>query len=305
MTEVEKLVRDKIRGIENTPVQFMTRAAKVQQSLLEEVLGLMGKLDTKNGEILLTAKNVRLLEQISTKIKSVLSGTEYLGAVKQFSKSLVTQQQITRKLFEKSFGEGDFGAVTDMLMKQSQKTMTLELVGESVSSSVVKPIDTILQSAVSSGATTKETIKSVTEAIMGNKSKLGALESHAGQIVYDSFANADRAYTSLLATEIGADWFMYAGGAIKSSRAFCIDRAGQYFHRKEIEAWGAGDVTEGISRPTETSKNWQGKNTNTNSATIFVYAGGYNCQHAIIPVPVSQVPKRVIERNIASGNISD
>ena len=48
--------------------------------------------------------------------------------------------------------------------------------------------------------------------------------------------------------------------------------------------------------------NWQGKMYGTNESTIFVTAGGYNCQHSIMPVSVFAVPKADIERNIKNGN---
>lgn len=304
MASIEKLIRQKQDALEEIPAQFISRVQGVQKQILSEILSELNKLELdSSGSIKLTAKNVKILDQINIKMKDVLRGDEYLSAVKELTGGIATQGKITRKIIEQSFETTDFNSINEILLKQSRQAIAGELVGSAVEVSALKPVQSVLQSAVSSNASLKDTVANLTDVIIGNKDKVGALERYSGTIAYDSFANADRAYTTLLGNETGAEWFLYAGGAIKSTRAFCSDRAGQYFHRKEIEAWGDGRVTIGITRPTETSAQWQGKNPNTNSATIFVYAGGYNCQHIIIPVPPSQVPIYVIERNIKNGNI--
>lgn len=304
MPSIESLIKKKTQALEEVPQQFVTRLQQTQQELLNEALKIVNSLDLdKSGVIKLTADNVNKLDKLNDKLKQVLNGDEYLGAVKELSTSIATQGKLSKKIIEQSFETTDFSAVNEMLLKQSRQVIASELTGTAVETPVLKPVQSVLQSAVSGGASLQETTKNLTKAIVGNAEKVGALEKYSGNIAYDSIANADRAYTTLLANETGAEWFLYAGGSIKSSRAFCIDRAGQYFHKKEIEAWGDGRVTVGITRPTETSAQWQGKNPNTNSATIFVYAGGHNCQHIIIPVPAAQVPLSVIERNIRTGNI--
>lgn len=304
MASIKKLIERKAKALEEVPTEFVGRVQNVQLELLNEALNLLESMELDSaGAIKLTASNVRKLEQLNEKLRGVLKGDEYIGAVKELSTSIATQGKLTRQIMKEAFDTTDFSSVNELLLKQSRQVMASELVGSAVETSVLKPVQSVLQSAVNSGASLTDTKKNLTKAIIGDSEKLGALERYSGTIAYDSFANSDRAYTTLLANETGAEWFMYAGGSIKSSRAFCIDRAGQYFHKAEIEAWGAGRVTVGISNPTETSSQWQGKNANTNSATIFVYAGGHNCQHIIIPVPPSQVPTSVIERNIRTGNI--
>ena len=42
-------------------------------------------------------------------------------------------------------------------------------------------------------------------------------------------------------------------------------------------------------------------NEDTNSATIFSYLGGYNCQHILQPIATDYVPKEDIERARSLG----
>jgi hypothetical protein len=39
----------------------------------------------------------------------------------------------------------------------------------------------------------------------------------------------------------------------------------------------------------------------TDSSTIFAYAGGYNCQHSILPVSEAAVPTDTLKEAIAKG----
>ena len=81
---------------------------------------------------------------------------------------------------------------------------------------------------------------------------------------------------------------MYAGGELPTTRPFCEERVGKFFHYKEIESWA--------------SENWAGKNSETTAQNIYEYLGGWNCQHTLIPVTIEMVPQEVIDRNIESGN---
>ena len=79
-----------------------------------------------------------------------------------------------------------------------------------------------------------------------------------------------------VAVDLGLTWYRYIGGVIRTSRDFCIERDGGYYHQEEIEEWADED--------------WDGKIDGTDAETIFSYCGGYNCRHDLIPVHESSVP---------------
>jgi hypothetical protein len=66
------------------------------------------------------------------------------------------------------------------------------------------------------------------------------------------------------------------------TRPFCEERVGNFYHQKEIESWANID--------------WQGKRPGTTSSSIFIYCGGYNCRHSLIPVSETLVPKIDLDR---------
>lgn len=84
------------------------------------------------------------------------------------------------------------------------------------------------------------------------------------------------------AKDLGLSWYRYIGGVIQTSRDFCVDKDGGYFHASEIEEWADED--------------WDGKIDGTNSETIFVFVGGWNCRHDLIPVLEQSVPESDLQR---------
>jgi hypothetical protein len=85
-----------------------------------------------------------------------------------------------------------------------------------------------------------------------------------------------------VSSDLGLEFYLYVGGIIDKTRHFCEEKAGKFFHHREIEQWAEGD--------------WKGKRPDTTKSSIFIYAGGFNCLHQILPVHVSVVPADVIER---------
>jgi hypothetical protein len=84
------------------------------------------------------------------------------------------------------------------------------------------------------------------------------------------------------AKDLGLTWFRYIGGVIKTSRDFCIERDGGYYHEEEIEEWASED--------------WSGKIEGTTEENIFALCGGWNCRHDLIPVHISSVPEEDLQR---------
>ena len=90
---------------------------------------------------------------------------------------------------------------------------------------------------------------------------------------------SDRAVTNTVAEQLGLNWYLYTGGLLDTTRPFCKARNGKYFRKEEVQSWA-------------TLGDWAGRMAGTDEKTIFVTAGGYNCQHAILPVSEAAVPNR-------------
>jgi hypothetical protein len=123
--------------------------------------------------------------------------------------------------------------------------------------------------------------------------------SYSRQVALDTFSIADASVVATYSNEYEFEWFQYVGGTMKTTRPFCLERDGNYYHRKEIEAWGDGKKTTGLALPS--AGEWGGRIDGTSASTIFSYRGGFGCRHLIMPVSVFSVSREVIVRNIEQG----
>ena len=282
------ILAEKDKNLAAVPDAFADRMVLAQREMLAEVTALLGSLDRKGSTIMVTKSNLIKAEAITELLSELFKGGEYFKAVETLADQFDQQALLTDTYFK--IADPDFTLppiANDVFLTRKAAALDV-LLGDGVSANVSNPIRRELVNAVTTGASYTDTLRSLRNVIEGTPDRDGVLARWSRLIVSDSFAMTDRSYTQTIADELGYDWFLYAGGIIDTTRAFCKRHNGRYYHRNEIEGWAKED--------------WQGKMYGTNESTIFVTAGGYNCQHSIMPVSVFAVPKADIDRNIKNGN---
>jgi len=282
------ILAQKDKNLASVPDAFVDRMVLAQREMLAEVTALLGALDRKGSLITVTKSNLIKAEEITDLLSQLFKGGEYFKAVEKLADQFDEQAFLSDQYFK--IADPDFTVPTianEVFLTRKASALEL-LLGDGVSANVSIPIRRELMNAVTTGASYSDTLKSLRNLIEGTPDRDGVLSRWSRLIVSDTFAMTDRSYTQTIADEVGYNWFLYAGGLMKTTRPFCKRHNGKYYHRNEIEGWAVDD--------------WQGKMYGTNESTIFVTAGGYNCQHSIMPVSVFAVPKADINRNIANGN---
>ena len=78
--------------------------------------------------------------------------------------------------------------------------------------------------------------------VIGNKKvkgvgTTGVLQKYFDQYAVDAFAQTDAITDKQFANELGLEHFIYEGSLIKTSRAFCVKRAGKPFKVSETKTW--------------------------------------------------------------------
>lgn len=286
------ILAEKDRNLARVPDAFADRMVLAQREMLSEVTALLGALDRNGSTITVTRSNLIKANEITNILSQLFKGGEYFKAVEKLADEFDQQAALTDKYFD--FAEPDFSVppiADEIFLTRKADALNLLLgdgLGATVSANVSAPIKRELIDAVTTGASYTDTLRSLRNLIEGTPDRDGLLTRYSRLIVSDTFAMTDRSYTATIGEELGYEWFLYAGGIIDTTRPFCKEHNGRYYHRNEIEGWAKQD--------------WQGKMAGTNEKTIFVTAGGYNCQHSIMPVSVFAVPKADIDRNIANGN---
>jgi hypothetical protein len=291
MAKIFDLLVKKLSRLDSIPKKFLTDVEKAQYEILDKILQKLSTLTLdKEGKIVMSTANLKRAEDITDSLQEVFLRSDYIEAVTDFASAFDVQKQVTNKYFESAFPEfKDIDTeFADAVFQASKRNAVESLATSTVTTRFLEPLKQQIDQIVTSGMDFKEAVKSIRQYAIGDGEKAGKLLQYSKQIAYDSIATADRAYTSTIADELESEWFYYAGGLIPTSREFCIDRNGKYYHYREVESWA--------------NENWQGKAENTNSANIYELLGGYNCNHSLIPVSIDQVPQSVVIRNKRNGN---
>lgn len=101
--------------------------------------------------------------------------------------------------------------------------------------------------------------------IKGEPDRLGIFENHYKTFSYDVYAQLSGFTSKIYADKLGLKYFIYNGGLIETSRAFCKKRNGKVFSSDEAEDWKNDPTLTAI--PNDLNYVW------------YVDRGGYNCRH--------------------------
>lgn len=294
------IIQAKNNRLESVPSALLGTLDKTEKQVVNGILELISQLEVKGGMFVQSASNLRLAALITAQLKDVLIQSDYTKAVAQFASEFDIQAEINLKYFSEAFGVQNASEIVITAVNIAKRNAIDLLVNRAADAEFIAPIKNIIEQSVVNNASFSDTVTAIREFVEGTPTADGRLLRYTTQVSRDTFAIADASVSKLYSDEIGADWFYYSGGLIDSSRPFCVERSGRYFHRTEIEMWGAGVRTTGMSLPNSKGA-WGGEILGTSTANIFSYRGGYNCGHSIMPVSVFAVPPFVIERNIAQG----
>ena len=285
----DKLVSEYIELIDGSPDKLADATIKAERQVWEAIQGELNNLDVKDGKIQATRKNVRLVSNILESLRTAINKSNYIQAValfiQDFDKGALLNDALSQQI-KKSFTPSQ---VQLDLLNESKRQAIKVLVGNGVIDRASQPFAQVLTSAIASRASLSDTIKALRTTVQGDGQTDGRLLANVKTTASTALSVADATYAKQTADAINAQWFRYVGKPIKTTRDFCRKRAGNFYHRKEIESWG--------------SENWNGRIDGTNSDTIFNYRGGWNCRHLIIAVSEAIVPDEVKERARIEGYI--
>lgn len=274
---VEAIIKDKIDRLESVPLAFNTAIEKLQIDKLNRVLKMLDTLDTKNGLIVLSRANLMLIEDLTDAIRETLTGAEYDGLVKDLMGEFDQQAAITYKYMEEIIPSFSVPSIAQAVLKE-KKAVTVQSLLNMTDERLSVNFRTVISNAVTGGSSRQGLIDAVRLLVVGDPNVDGRLLSATRQIVSDAFALSDSAVTNTVAEQLGLEWYLYTGGLLNTTRPFCKQRLGRFFHKTEVMAW---PITAG---------DWAGRMAGTTPQTIFVTRGGYNCQHALLPVSEFAVP---------------
>jgi hypothetical protein len=285
--------------LDSVPSTFVQSMEGVQGKISREIEDLVSQLEMENGQILLSEKNMALMESINQRLKNLIFDEAYEKNLTTFLGEFKKQAELNNAYFHSIVPDFEPSKLYDSVLKNTQKNALSLLNEDAFTQALIQPITQTLEASITNKVSFADTLTNLRYLIEGNEEVDGRLMSHVKRVAYDSFAVSDRSYTNTIATDLGLEFYRWSGGKIEDTRCFCLERAGKFYHREEIKAWGRG---ENLGK-CKSGDLWEGANSNTDEATIFFYAAGYNCRHTIQPVSKKSVPPDVMQRARSKGYI--
>jgi hypothetical protein len=263
---------------------FSQEIDRLQSIIYNRLVTSLKELELdQDGFIIQNASNRRILAEAEGIIDELLPGDDLVRVV---SNSLVAVPQI------EALNEDYFYGVSKsfnpnrnflkVLQAQTIEKIEANLLQDGLTAAIKLPLKDILVQNVNTGGSFSGILQQVRNFIAGDDDLDGRLMSYSRGILRDTLFDYSRAFQQSITADLKIEYYMYAGGIIDKTRPFCAERVGYFFHESEVKSWAKLD--------------WQGKRANTTESSIFIYCGGYNCAHSLVPVDKSIVPKDQLKK---------
>ena len=239
----------------------------------------MGEFSTDGGKLKLTAQNIskarkldqffntldeKILRSINTQYGRDMLKLSSMSA--KYYSALGTPQNITESILEKSgWIEQAIGLKDGEIIKGGYLD-TITRMPE-----VRQELKEYVTKSVANKKGYSEYLRGMKEIVTGTAKRDGALEKYYKQFAYDTFNETDAAINKHYADSLDLTWFIYQGGIIDTSRAFCRKRSGKVYNTEETEKWKCDPDL--IGKP-------KGRRCD-DSYNPLIERGKFNCRHSI------------------------
>lgn len=264
--------------------RYVSAIGRVQRDLYNQLTVILSGLELDaDGYIKQSAANRKVLTEADRKIQEVFSSSLYTTAVSNYV-SVVPKVDLQNTKYFTAVDESFKPNKLFLKNLQADTIATIEkyVLQDGLQSQVINPLSQILNQNVNSGGQFSGFLEQIRTYVLGNDQVEGRAMSYTRTYLRDSLFTYARTYQQAITDDLGLEFYLYSGGVIDKTRPFCEERAGKYFSHKEIEAMA--------------SLEWAGKKQGTTESSIFLFCGGWNCGHQLIPVHESIVPQEVIDR---------
>ena len=270
-------------------VQGMSKSGNFAK---RQIIALIRAMDTVDGRLVSTDRNNQLIDGASIGIQQVAISGTFNSRVNKVINSIPKIKQETIKAFVRKNGPLSLNTV-NLLKEQEASISSLMRQGigeQSVINEIMTPMIAILNQMVVNQM-------EIDEAINFANQKIPSLFTQFAHVrVATPLQIFLRDINKIMADSKGLTWFKYSGPSGSSAlgnpiRDFCAHKVGNTYLDTEIQAWPAQESP------------WEGEITGTNSFSIFINLGGYNCRHELVPVKSKDVPTKDVNRARRNGLI--
>lgn len=270
--------------------------------LSSRIVRMAAEVTTTGGRIDSSAANISRVDELVALMKTEFLDDELAEAIIAYIGTLEGIGQEVIDAFEEFDAEVDEDVV-DAIDRRYRATVAAYVADpDTYNESLWNRVSSAMIFGIATNAVLGETLGTITEAV-----DTAAMDGDVVQVVESAPLEMQRMATAAVADAVGAQFFLYQGRPIKTTRPFCAEREGRVWHREEIAEWGR-QAAAGVDLDGDGNPGWAGMVDGTNEQTIFVHLGGWyggrsSCRHVLIPLPRFRVPEEDLARMRAKGLI--
>lgn len=271
---------------------LLQAVAEFNTRLSTRITAIASGIETDaNGRIVSSSSNIARVGELIAAMKAEFLDQEFIDAVTLYVESLdsVTANVVSGFDGFEGLDEEVLNAISRRYKQEAANTLTNP---DTYDASIWQTAASGLIYGAATGALLDATLGSLGEAVAGSN-----MVSDVEAVTVSAPLMLQRTGTAAAAEQTGAKFFLFQGRPIKTTRPWCREREGKYWHIEEIKEWG---------RKAAKGDGWDGMVEGTNEQTIFVHLGGWfgernSCRHILVPQLQFAVPEEDLTRMREKG----
>jgi hypothetical protein len=296
MAKADDIIEQLLDLIETRLDTFNGKMPQIQQDAYAVVLDLASDLETSNGRIKPSMKNIKLIGKIKAELNKVVFNKEYTDELDEVVKTYEQITKLQNAYFTAQVGKFKVPAVLAEIQKLAQESVIEQLGDDGIGVNFINPVKDILTKNVTTGGSRAEFIEQVRDYVLGQEGTDGRLVKYTKQIVTDSLNQYSANYTQVLSDDLGLVWYKYIGSNKETTRPFCKALTAAkadclpFIHKSQLPDIVEGQICGEQVPIYDKTGLPHGMIPGTNAANFQINRGGYNCNHQLQPVPSALVP---------------
>lgn len=291
-------LKDVIDTLDHAADSFDGIATKEQKKIYDEVVSLAKDLKTKNGKVIQSIENLKLLTKIKAHLAALSKDKEWVAGITQFAQYFGHLQKMQNEYYSQHFTEStlgmDFKKKNELMRKMAVQNTMEALMGDGLKANVTDKLNDILLRAVTSGSKFADLQHELHAHLMGENGGKGAFARYATTYATTALSQFAGQHNKLVTDDLGLEWFMYTGSNKETTREFCEHLTEKkYIHKSEIPTILTGKIDDHQCAIYDKTGLPLGMIAGTTPENFQCNCGGWNCRHQLVPVHELAVPANI------------
>lgn len=291
-----------IDALDNASVKFGDSLPSVQKQAYGRIVKLLADLDTSNGNVIVSSKNIKIIASIRAELNDAIQTTGYNKAVNDYLKAFDEVDKLNTEYFKALDDKFSTTKIFDDIKLQAVNGVTSSLRGIGLEANIALKVEDILKKNIQSGTSFSDLTDQIRVFMTDTDGSQGALTRYAKTYAVDAINVYNAQYNQLATDDLGLEWYKYVGSLLTTSRPFCVHlieakkEGMEFIHRSQFKDLLKGNIN-GTHVPLNDKTGLPvGMKEGTNEFNLTIERGGYGCGHQFMAVSSSIVPQQLKDK---------